>query len=93
MNFDRMTTAQLEAIPGITCPLSGAMMTDPALLVWNGVSYERNAIQNHLNNHVTGPGSTVVLNEQERMLLPNPVLKAFIDDIRACIQARHNNAA
>ncbi len=93
MNFDRMTTAELEAIPGLTCPLSGVMMTNPVLLAWNGVSYERDAIQNHFNNHATGPGSTVVLNEQERMLFPNPNLKALIDDIRACIQARHNNAA
>jgi hypothetical protein len=41
--------------PGLTCPITGELMTDPAILVGTGMSYERSAIVAHLARHGTDP--------------------------------------
>ncbi len=65
--------------PGLTCPITGRLMTDPAILVGTGMSYERSAIVAHLAQHGTDPDSGAALSAEQRRLLPNPSLKGMID--------------
>jgi hypothetical protein len=83
-----MSINNLLSIPGMTCPLGGGFMNDPVLLVANGISYERHNIQIHLDANGTEPGTTRILDGEERRLIPNPNLRDMIDRIVALLQAR-----
>jgi len=53
-------------------------MTDPVVLGTTGVSYERSAIEYWLSLHQTNPCTGALLNDNERVLIPNRALKDTI---------------
>jgi hypothetical protein len=77
--FNVVPDHHLLNFPGLSCPISGRLMTDPAILAGTGMSYERSAIVAHLARYGTDPDSGDVLNASARRLLPNPALKGLID--------------
>ena len=91
--IDNTPIARLLTFPGITCPIGGGIMNDPAVLACTGVSYERAAIVAHLNAHGTDPATGHPLSAEEQYLLPNPALKGVIDLIMDSVAARMNAEA
>jgi len=70
--------AMLLENPAFKCPLSGVHLTNPVILKGTGLSYDRTAIENHLEDSLTDPETGRSLNDNERELLPNPAVRDLI---------------
>jgi hypothetical protein len=81
-------TPRLLRHPEMICPLTKGLMWDPVVLAASGESYERCAIEKHLDDHGTDPETGRVLDHHERRLFPNVGLKAVIDDVFAILRTR-----
>jgi hypothetical protein len=65
-------------LPCITCPITKRVMSDPAVLCANGISYERTAIEEWIEQKGTDPESNAPL--VDRRLVPNTMLARLIKD-------------
>ena len=65
----------------LTCTLTGEIMRDPTILVETGLSYEKNAILNWINEHRTDPATGLPLTNLRTV--PNPGLRGLTDALRA----------
>ena len=71
----------LNLLDGATCPITLTLMTDPVMLLGDGQTYERSAIESWLNQgHKTSPltGSEI----SNFRLMPNYAMKSTIDQLR-----------
>jgi hypothetical protein len=66
----------------LLCPIRQEIMKDPVLLVGDGRSYEREAIQSWLEQHrKTSPLTNEPLTDEEMRLISNRTLKDVIHHI------------
>jgi len=63
----------------LNCPITQERMVDPVILV-DGFSYERRAIENWLRNHSRSPMTNIPL--PNTALIPNRTLRNIIHEIR-----------
>ena len=74
---DLSSVAEGEAPPSFICPISGAVMRDPAVCA-DGHSYERACIERWLSGHDTSPKTNARL--AHRQLTPNHTLRNSIEE-------------
>lgn len=66
----------LETMNICTCKLTQRIMADPYILCQTGLSYERIAIQQHVETHGTDPETGTPLTDAR--IAPNACLRQFI---------------
>jgi len=64
----------------LCCPLTGNRMIDPVILVADGVTYERFAVERWIAETGTGPDGRN-LPEDKRTLVPNQVMRTIINAV------------
>ena len=62
------------------CPISLDVMRDPVILGSTGLSFEREEIQEWLENHTTNPLTNIELAPQDRILIQNHSLRSAIEE-------------
>ena len=79
--------------PAFRCSLSNRLLSDPVVLAGTGLSYDRTTIVTRLMTDPTDPESGRSLDESERRLLPNPMLRNLIRDMIAPVQSTPESEA
>lgn len=60
----------------LICPILYTLFEDPVLVIGSGQTYERAAIEQHFQLAHTDPLTNVVLDANERVLVPNHAMRA-----------------
>ena len=68
-----------EAPPSFFCPITQDLMRDP-VLIGDGHTYEREAIEHWLSGHSTSPMTNAPLDSRQRNMVPNHTLRSMIVD-------------
>ncbi|KAJ8598637.1 hypothetical protein CTAYLR_003073 [Chrysophaeum taylorii] len=76
--------ASSDRLDALTCPLTLEMFEDPVILVGDGHTYERRAIEEWLRTHSASPLTGIDLPEAGRALIPNLTIRKML--------ASHSNA-
>tara|TARA_B100001057_G_C22258567_1_gene722271 strand:- start:79 stop:594 length:516 start_codon:yes stop_codon:yes gene_type:complete len=66
------------SIMNFMCPITHSLMVDPVILI-DGHTYERKAIERWLTNHETSPKTNLPL--VNKILIPNISIKVMIDEM------------
>lgn len=78
-----------EAPPSFFCPITQDLMRDP-VLIGDGHTYERSAIEQWLQGHSTSPMTNAPLDSRARNMVPNHTLRSMIVEFVEKYVAQNN---